>query len=153
MLFTADCGGLFAWLPSTSRTNESFVVWALMHDSLTWCEVLRSLLKCNAGCVVSHPPTPSPPRQTEAALMYDAVYMVAAASQRTSQITVSSLQCHRHKPWRFGSRFMNMLKDVSAAFRPLSVVIHPSHPSVSLLAASLVSLGPQEQRQKTWRIR
>uniref|UniRef100_A0A3B5ANJ4 Glutamate receptor n=1 Tax=Stegastes partitus TaxID=144197 RepID=A0A3B5ANJ4_9TELE len=48
---------------------------------------------------------------TEAALMYDAVYMVAAASQRTSQITVSSLQCHRHKPWRFGSRFMNMLKD------------------------------------------
>uniref|UniRef100_A0A3Q4G0S5 Glutamate receptor n=1 Tax=Neolamprologus brichardi TaxID=32507 RepID=A0A3Q4G0S5_NEOBR len=48
---------------------------------------------------------------TEAALMYDAVYMVAAASQRTSQITVSSLQCHRHKPWRFGSRFMSMLKD------------------------------------------
>ncbi|KAM7412763.1 hypothetical protein PAMA_020238 [Pampus argenteus] len=48
---------------------------------------------------------------TEAALMYDAVYMVAAASQRTAQITVSSLQCHRHKPWRFGSRFMNMLKD------------------------------------------
>ncbi|KAM6933901.1 glutamate receptor ionotropic, kainate 1 isoform 3-T3 [Xenentodon cancila] len=48
---------------------------------------------------------------TEAALMHDAVYMVAAASQRTSQITVSSLQCHRHKPWRFGSRFMNLLKD------------------------------------------
>uniref|UniRef100_A0A7N6FF23 Glutamate receptor n=1 Tax=Anabas testudineus TaxID=64144 RepID=A0A7N6FF23_ANATE len=48
---------------------------------------------------------------TEAALMYDAVYMVAAASQRASQITVSSLQCHRHKPWRFGLRFMNMLKD------------------------------------------
>uniref|UniRef100_A0A3Q2ZTV9 Glutamate receptor n=1 Tax=Kryptolebias marmoratus TaxID=37003 RepID=A0A3Q2ZTV9_KRYMA len=48
---------------------------------------------------------------TESALMYDAVYMVAAASQRTSQITVSSLQCHRHKPWRFGSRFMNLLKD------------------------------------------
>uniref|UniRef100_A0A667XKK0 Glutamate receptor n=1 Tax=Myripristis murdjan TaxID=586833 RepID=A0A667XKK0_9TELE len=48
---------------------------------------------------------------TEAALMYDAVYMVAAASQRASQITVSSLQCHRHKPWRFGSRFMNMFKD------------------------------------------
>ncbi|XP_067095991.1 glutamate receptor ionotropic, kainate 1 [Osmerus mordax] len=48
---------------------------------------------------------------TEAALMYDAVYMVAAASQRSSQITVSSLQCHRHKPWRFGLRFMNMFKD------------------------------------------
>ncbi|XP_072316363.1 glutamate receptor ionotropic, kainate 1 isoform X3 [Eucyclogobius newberryi] len=49
---------------------------------------------------------------TEAALMYDAVYMVASASQRAAQITVSSLQCHRHKPWRFGGRFMNMLKDV-----------------------------------------
>ncbi|XP_055081792.1 glutamate receptor ionotropic, kainate 1 [Periophthalmus magnuspinnatus] len=48
---------------------------------------------------------------TEAALMYDAVYMVATASQRASQITVSSLQCHRHKPWRFGGRFMSMLKD------------------------------------------
>lgn len=54
--------------------------------------------------------------QTEAALMYDAVYMVAAASQRASQVTVSSLQCHRHKPWRFGSRFMNMLKDVSLVY-------------------------------------
>ncbi|CAB1348332.1 unnamed protein product, partial [Coregonus sp. 'balchen'] len=48
---------------------------------------------------------------TEAALMYDAVYMVAAASQLYSQITVSSLQCHRHKPWRFGARFMNMFKE------------------------------------------
>uniref|UniRef100_A0AAR2JD88 Glutamate receptor n=1 Tax=Pygocentrus nattereri TaxID=42514 RepID=A0AAR2JD88_PYGNA len=48
---------------------------------------------------------------TEAALMYDAVYMVAAASQRASQITVSSLQCHRHKPWRFGSRFISMVKE------------------------------------------
>uniref|UniRef100_A0A8B9H697 Glutamate receptor n=1 Tax=Astyanax mexicanus TaxID=7994 RepID=A0A8B9H697_ASTMX len=45
---------------------------------------------------------------TEAALMYDAVYMVAAAAQRASQITVSSLQCHRHKPWRFGSRFITL---------------------------------------------
>uniref|UniRef100_A0A8C2DKA5 Glutamate receptor n=1 Tax=Cyprinus carpio TaxID=7962 RepID=A0A8C2DKA5_CYPCA len=48
---------------------------------------------------------------TEAALMYDAVYMVAAASQRASQVTVSSLQCHRHKPWRFGSRFISMFKE------------------------------------------
>lgn len=51
--------------------------------------------------------------QTEAALMYDAVYMVAVASQRASQMTVSSLQCHRHKPWRFGPRFMNLIKEVS----------------------------------------
>uniref|UniRef100_A0A493T1B2 Glutamate receptor n=1 Tax=Anas platyrhynchos platyrhynchos TaxID=8840 RepID=A0A493T1B2_ANAPP len=50
-------------------------------------------------------------KQTEAALMYDAVYMVAVASQRASQMTVSSLQCHRHKPWRFGPRFMNLIKE------------------------------------------
>ncbi|XP_060090336.1 glutamate receptor ionotropic, kainate 1 isoform X7 [Heteronotia binoei] len=49
---------------------------------------------------------------TEAALMYDAVYMVAVASQRASQMTVSSLQCHRHKPWRFGPRFMNLIKEI-----------------------------------------
>ncbi|XP_060090335.1 glutamate receptor ionotropic, kainate 1 isoform X6 [Heteronotia binoei] len=50
---------------------------------------------------------------TEAALMYDAVYMVAVASQRASQMTVSSLQCHRHKPWRFGPRFMNLIKEAA----------------------------------------
>ncbi|NWI92380.1 GRIK1 protein, partial [Pitta sordida] len=50
---------------------------------------------------------------TEAALIYDAVYMVAVASQRASQLTVSSLQCHRHKPWRFGPRFMNLIKEAS----------------------------------------
>ncbi|XP_063160780.1 glutamate receptor ionotropic, kainate 1 [Candoia aspera] len=48
---------------------------------------------------------------TEAALVYDAVYMVAVASQRAFQMTVSSLQCHRHKPWRFGPRFMNLIKE------------------------------------------
>lgn len=54
-----------------------------------------------------------PPLQTDAALMYDAVYMVAIAAQRATQMTVSSLQCHRHKPWRFGPRFMNLFKEVS----------------------------------------
>ncbi|XP_056415508.1 glutamate receptor ionotropic, kainate 1 isoform X3 [Hyla sarda] len=48
---------------------------------------------------------------TDAALMYDAVYMVAVATQRAGQLTVSSLQCHRHKPWRFGPRFMNLIKE------------------------------------------
>ncbi|KAM4047931.1 glutamate receptor ionotropic, kainate 1 isoform 1-T1 [Anomaloglossus baeobatrachus] len=48
---------------------------------------------------------------TDAALMYDAVYMVAVATQRSAQMTVSSLQCHRHKPWRFGPRFMNFIKE------------------------------------------
>ena len=87
--------------------------------------------------------TPAPLFQTEAALMYDAVYMVAAASQRTAQITVSSLQCHRHKPWRFGSRFMNMLKEVSMVYEcvtatPLPPSIHPSiHPSICFTACCL----------------
>ncbi|KAF3840763.1 hypothetical protein F7725_006625 [Dissostichus mawsoni] len=30
---------------------------------------------------------------------------------RATQMTVSSLQCHRHKPWRFGPRFMNLFKE------------------------------------------
>lgn len=46
--------------------------------------------------------------------MYDAVFMVAVASQRATQMTVSSLQCHRHKPWRFGPRFMNLFKEVTS---------------------------------------
>lgn len=57
-----------------------------------------------------------PPSQTDAALMYDAVFMVAVASQRATQMTVSSLQCHRHKPWRFGPRFINLFKGVSRTF-------------------------------------
>ncbi|KAF1654595.1 Glutamate receptor ionotropic, kainate 1, partial [Eudyptes chrysocome] len=57
---------------------------------------------------------------TEAALMYDAVYVVAVASQRASQMTVSSLQCHRHKPWRFGPRFMNLIKEASARWDGLT---------------------------------
>ncbi|XP_062391832.1 glutamate receptor ionotropic, kainate 1 [Sardina pilchardus] len=48
---------------------------------------------------------------TDAALMYDAVFMVAVASQRATQMTVSSLQCHRHKPWRYGPRFMNLFRE------------------------------------------
>ncbi|XP_055500460.1 LOW QUALITY PROTEIN: glutamate receptor ionotropic, kainate 1 [Leucoraja erinacea] len=48
---------------------------------------------------------------TDAALMYDAVYVVSAAFRQASQMTVSSLQCHRHKPWRFGSRFMKLIKE------------------------------------------
>ncbi|XP_078265023.1 glutamate receptor ionotropic, kainate 1 isoform X3 [Rhinoraja longicauda] len=48
---------------------------------------------------------------TDAALMYDAVHVVSAAFRQAFQMTVSSLQCHRHKPWRFGSRFMNFIKE------------------------------------------
>lgn len=63
--------------------------------------------------------------QTEAALMYDAVYMVAVASQRASQMTVSSLQCHRHKPWRFGPRFMNLIKEASVNHLLMVSIILP----------------------------
>lgn len=44
--------------------------------------------------------------------MYDAVHVVAVAVQQSPQITVSSLQCNRHKPWRFGNRFMTLIKEV-----------------------------------------
>ncbi|KAK3551646.1 hypothetical protein QTP70_020853, partial [Hemibagrus guttatus] len=49
--------------------------------------------------------------ETDAALMYDAVHVVAVAVQQSPQITVSSLQCNRHKPWRFGNRFMTLIKE------------------------------------------
>ncbi|MEE6475930.1 hypothetical protein FKM82_010902, partial [Ascaphus truei] len=48
---------------------------------------------------------------TDAALMYDAVHVVSVAVQQFSQMTVSSLQCNRHKPWRFGSRFISLIKE------------------------------------------
>ncbi|XP_043920916.1 glutamate receptor ionotropic, kainate 2 isoform X2 [Protopterus annectens] len=48
---------------------------------------------------------------TDAALMYDAVHVVSVALQQTSQMTVSSLQCNRHKPWRFGPRLMSLIKE------------------------------------------
>lgn len=51
--------------------------------------------------------------QTDAALMYDAVHVVSVAVQQFPQMTVSSLQCNRHKPWRFGTRFMSLIKEVS----------------------------------------
>uniref|UniRef100_A0A4W3HVM3 Glutamate receptor n=1 Tax=Callorhinchus milii TaxID=7868 RepID=A0A4W3HVM3_CALMI len=48
---------------------------------------------------------------TNAALMYDAVHVVSVAVQQSPQMTVSSLQCNRHKPWRFGNRFMKFIKE------------------------------------------
>lgn len=57
---------------------------------------------------------PGPPLQTDAALLYDAVHIVSVCYQRAPQMTVNSLQCHRHKAWRFGGRFMNFIKEVSA---------------------------------------
>ncbi|XP_063310987.1 glutamate receptor ionotropic, kainate 3 [Pelobates fuscus] len=48
---------------------------------------------------------------TDAALTYDAVHIVSVCYQRAPQMTVNSIQCHRHKAWRFGSRFMNFIKE------------------------------------------
>ncbi|NXH81357.1 GRIK3 protein, partial [Edolisoma coerulescens] len=48
---------------------------------------------------------------TDAALLYDAVHVVSVCYQRAPQMTVNSLQCHRHKAWRFGARFMNFIKE------------------------------------------
>uniref|UniRef100_A0A3Q1LR33 Glutamate receptor n=2 Tax=Bovidae TaxID=9895 RepID=A0A3Q1LR33_BOVIN len=50
-------------------------------------------------------------KQTDAALMYDAVHVVSVGVQQFPQMTVSSLQCNRHKPWRFGTRFMSLIKE------------------------------------------
>ena len=55
-----------------------------------------------------------PSLQTDAALLYDAVHVVSVCYQRAPQMTVNSLQCHRHKAWRFGGRFMNFIKEVKA---------------------------------------
>lgn len=58
------------------------------------------------------------PLQTDAALLYDAVHIVSVCYQRAPQMTVNSLQCHRHKAWRFGGRFMNFIKEVSPVPSP-----------------------------------
>lgn len=61
---------------------------------------------------IGSPPTGLCPLQTDAALLYDAVHIVSVCYQRAPQMTVNSLQCHRHKAWRFGGRFMNFIKEV-----------------------------------------
>lgn len=82
--------------------NACVCLYVEWHQIYRACKCMFASNTCSLSLTI----------QTEAALMYDAVYMVAAASQRASQITVSSLQCHRHKPWRFGSRFISMFKEV-----------------------------------------
>ena len=59
--------------------------------------------------------------QTDAALTYDAVHIVSVSYQHAPQMTVNSLQCHRHKPWRFGGRFMSFIKEVMGTFWPVAV--------------------------------
>lgn len=73
--------------------------------------------------LLSDRPGPSP--QTDAALLYDAVHIVSVCYQRAPQMTVNSLQCHRHKAWRFGGRFMNFIKEVST---PQLTPVPNTHP-------------------------
>lgn len=59
--------------------------------------------------------------QTDAALTYDAVHIVSVSYQHAPQMTVNSLQCHRHKPWRFGGRFMSFIKEVMGPIWPVAI--------------------------------
>lgn len=61
--------------------------------------------------------------QTDAALTYDAVHIVSVSYQHAPQMTVNSLQCHRHKPWRFGGRFMSFIKEVMEHLWPVAILI------------------------------
>ncbi|XP_023844228.1 glutamate receptor ionotropic, kainate 2-like [Salvelinus sp. IW2-2015] len=85
---------------------------------------------------------------TDAALMYDAVHVVAVAVQQSQQITVSSLQCNRHKPWRFGNRFMALIKETDAAlmYDAVHVVAVAVQQSQQITVSSL-----QCNRHKPWR--
>lgn len=75
---------------------------------------MRSWMDLPSFCLLSQQRSSLLLSQTDAALMYDAVHVVAVAVQQSQQITVSSLQCNRHKPWRFGNRFMALIKEVGA---------------------------------------
>ncbi|PKU42049.1 glutamate receptor kainate 1 isoform x3 [Limosa lapponica baueri] len=93
-------------LKEMKKGKEFYVIFDCSHE--TAAEILKQILSMGMMTEYYHYFFTT---LTEAALMYDAVYMVAVASQRASQMTVSSLQCHRHKPWRFGPRFMNLIKE------------------------------------------
>lgn len=95
--------------------------------------------------------------QTDAALMYDAVHVVAVAVQQSQQITVSSLQCNRHKPWRFGNRFMALIKEVDACLPPHSVfpLNIPTHGKTQALreaAGDGIKMRPWPSRRRGIRI-
>eukprot|EP00069_Balaena_mysticetus_P016127 bmy_09648T0 len=68
---------------------------------------IYSVVNSHALRLLGHTQMPS----TDAALMYDAVHVVSVGVQQFPQMTVSSLQCNRHKPWRFGTRFMSLIKE------------------------------------------
>lgn len=95
---------IFLWASKSDFVKTDFCYRFSEHEKL-WLYSNRraeiSVCLCPFLCL-----------QTDAALMYDAVHVVAVAVQQSPQITVSSLQCNRHKPWRFGNRFMTLIKEV-----------------------------------------
>lgn len=87
--------------------------------------------------------------------MYDAVHVVAVAVQQSQQITVSSLQCNRHKPWRFGGRFISLIKEVGSqlcgpvlacrmdvADNHASIAVFPSHADAHFLSVVIIITQP-----------
>ena len=48
---------------------------------------------------------------TDAALLYDAIRIVSVCHQRGPRMAANSVQCHKHKAWSFGGRFMNFIKE------------------------------------------
>ncbi|XP_043304968.1 glutamate receptor ionotropic, kainate 1 isoform X5 [Cervus elaphus] len=93
-------------LKEMKKGKEFYVIFDCSHE--TAAEILKQILFMGMMTEYYHYFFTT---LTEAALMYDAVYTVALASHRASQLAVSSLQCHRHKPWRLGPRFMNLIKE------------------------------------------
>lgn len=100
--------------------SRGLASWGSTHLSLwSWCRVclLPGISWSNVH----------PLFQTDAALTYDAVHIVSVSYQHAPQMTVNSLQCHRHKPWRFGGRFMSFIKEVTGEHFPAGLhvlIIH-----------------------------
>lgn len=150
MLFTADCGGLFAWLLSTSATNESFVVWTLMVGArLPFWRLASFCAPCWSVTQVALSPPPSDGSGPD-------VRRRLHGGRRLS----THLPDHRQLP--------PVPPTQTLAFRitlhehaqrrecgvPAFIRGHPSIASICITACRLASfLGPQEQRWKNWWIR
>ncbi|XP_054431847.1 glutamate receptor ionotropic, kainate 1 isoform X2 [Pteronotus mesoamericanus] len=80
---------------------------------------------------------------TEAALMFDAVHAVALAAHRAPQLAVSSLQCHRHKPWRLGPRFMSLIREARWDGLTGRIVFNKTDGSREDFDLDVLSLGEQ----------
>lgn len=125
MLFTADCGGLLAWLPSTSTTtNQSFVAWTLMACARLpfWRDVRFGAprLKCNHGCVVSYPVRRKRPWcTTPSTWLPPPLNAPPRSPSAPSSATDTNPGASDHASWTCSKTWVR-------CSGPLSVVIHPS---------------------------